>query len=290
MSTPSLHITHNAEGTRRRTARLRYYYSRHVLRGRDFICRHCEACVASHPGRFIPGQLNAPGACFDLTITRSEQSTPLRVMIVGQEVGGGEDRVSMARRKERVMSMALERRYRREGEFAGRNQHMKGVTNALRLLFDCGLGSNYDGEWLTFADGSRHHLFACFALVNYLLCSAISADPQARAKRGESTATMRRNCNEHFRATLAILEPTVIIVEGKSFWKNVRRAFDEVEQVDESGHLYQAKIGEQRTLIASLTHPSAMHPHNWGSNERMPYLLDVVAPTIERLRRELLGG
>ncbi len=283
-----MQITHNAEGTRRRTARLRYYYSRHVLRGRDFICRHCEACMQSHSGRFIPGQLNAPGACFDLLVSQGERSTPLRVMIVGQEVGGGEGRVSMARRKERVMSVGLERHYRREGDFAGRNQHMKGVTNALRLLFDRGLGSNYEGEWITLSDGSRHHLFECFALVNYLLCSAISADPQARAKRGESTATMRRNCNEHFRATLEILEPTVVIVEGKSFWKNVRRAFDNVQPLDERGNLYQARIGEQRTLIASLAHPSAMHPHNWGSNERMPYLLDVVAPTIERLRAELI--
>ncbi len=286
MSTSSLHITHNAEGTRRRTARLRWYYSRHVLRGRDFICRHCEECVASHAGRFIPGQLNAPGGCFDLAVN----GVPLRMMIVGQEVGGGEGRVSMARRKQRVMAVALERHYRREGDFPGRNQHMKGVTNALRLLFERGLGSDYEGEWLTFADGSRHHLFECFALVNYLLCSAISADPNARARRGESTATMRRNCNEHFRATLDILEPTVVVVEGKSFWKNVRRAFDHVEQIDEQGNLYAAQIGNQRTFIASLTHPSAMHPHNWGSNERMPYLLDVVAPTIRRLREELFSG
>ncbi|MEZ4672926.1 MAG: hypothetical protein R2932_01625 [Caldilineaceae bacterium] len=116
-------------------------------------------------------------------------------------------------------------------------------------------------------------------MVNYLLCSAHSTK---RSKRGESTATMRRNCNEHFRATLEILEPTVLIVEGKSIWPNVRWAFDTLTPVDEP--LYRAEIAGRAFFALSFTHPSSMHPHNWGINAETPYLLKVVVPTVERLQ------
>ena len=118
------------------------------------------------------------------------------------------------------------------------------------------------------------------SLVNYLLCSAHSTK---RSKRGESTATMRRNCNEHFRATLEILEPTVVIVGGKAMWPNVRRAFDEVTAIDK--HLFWVRIGANEMIVALFTHPSAMHPYNWGANHKMPYLLETVVSTIERLHR-----
>ena len=48
-------------------------------------------------------------------------------------------------------------------------------------------------------EGKRFHMFDAFALVNYLLCSVISAD---QGRRGESTTTMRRNCLAHFREVI----------------------------------------------------------------------------------------
>lgn len=276
-----MEIVHNARGTAERMAALCDYYARHVLREDAFICPHAQACRASCRSTFVEAQLNAPGACYDLIA----DGTPMRVVIVGQETGTLDAHVSMARRRERLHRAAHEQRFRADGEHSARTQHIKGVTSALRLLFGKGLGEDYADEFVQFADGTRHHLFDCFALVNYLLCSAVSA---TRSKRGESTATMRRNCNEHFRATLEILSPTVLIAEGKSFWPNVRRTFDSVDQID--ANLYRARLGGCTVLVASLTHPSAMHPHNWGSNAQMPYLLETVVPTLSRLRGELFAG
>lgn len=293
---------------------LQAYFAASVLDGDRFVCRHEAACKASHGGRFIEGQLHYLGKHFDLTLVDASNgilnsnpsipsrvipsdavplhaaplyTVPLRVVIVGQEVGGGEPHETMAERRARVLSVARDHRFKREAEHPGRNQHMKGVTNVLRLLFGNGLGTDYAGEFLTFEDGSRHHIFECFALVNYLICSAISADPNARSRRGESTTVMRRNCNEHFRAVLERLQPTVIVVEGKSIWPFVRRAFDGVEQDDENDTLFHVRIAEREAWALSLTHPSAMHPHNWGSNEHMPYLLQRVVPAVQALHNRL---
>ncbi|MEZ4710882.1 MAG: hypothetical protein R3A44_27030 [Caldilineaceae bacterium] len=185
----------------------------------------------------------------------------------------------MTQRRNAIARTSAEQRFVAEAGFGARTQHMKGITSALRLLFGCGLGSDYDGEFIELADGGRVHLLHCFALVNYLLCSAHS---HQRSKRGESTATMRRNCRAHFRATLEILEPTVLIVGGSTMWPHVQRAFDELKPAE--GALFKAYFNGHEALAARFTHPSAMHPHNWGSNHKMPYLLKTVAPTMARLR------
>ncbi|MEZ4619871.1 MAG: hypothetical protein R2867_30815 [Caldilineaceae bacterium] len=169
------------------------------------------------------------------------------------ESGAGVAHLDMAARRAAIAHAAAEQRFVAEPGHQARTQHMKGITNVLRLLFGKGLGTDYADEFITLADGSQVHLLHCFALVNYLLCSAHSTK---RSKRGESTATMRRNCNEHFRATLEILEPTVLIVEGKSIWPNVRWAFDTLTPVDEP--LYRAEIAGKR-ILCPLVYPSQLY-------------------------------
>jgi hypothetical protein len=276
-----MRIEWDREGSAVRRRVLRDYYARHVLRGDCFVCGQRGECRASYAGRFVPAQLNAPGACYDLTA----DGVPLRIVIIGQETGTLHAHIAVAQRLQNMHRAAHEQRYRADGVHKARSQHIKGVTSALRLLFGKGLGEAYDDEFVHFADGTQRHLFDCFALVNYLLCSAVST---TRSKRGESTATMRRNCNRHFRATLEILEPTVLVAQGKSFWPSVRRTFDAVDPLAE--HLYRVHVGDCRALLASFTHPSAMHPHNWGSNTQMPYLRETVAPTLARLQEYLFAG
>lgn len=275
-----MRIEWNRAQSAARLSALQAYYTQNVLRSGDFICEHAAACRDSYAGCFVPAQLNAPGPCYDLTA----DGTPFRVVIIGQETGTRHAHIGVDQRLQNMRRVAHELRYRADGVHSARTQHIKGVTSALRLLFGKGLGEAYADEFVHFADGTRHHIFDCFALVNYLLCSAVST---TRSKRGESTATMRRNCNAHFRATLEILEPTVIIAQGKSFWPNVRRTFDRVEEID--ANLYRVGLGGCTALAASFTHPSAMHPHNWGSNTQMPYLLETVVPTIARLREQLFA-
>ncbi len=278
---PMMKISAEPAETARRYAALAAYYAQHVLCETEFRCQSCVQCAASYTtahGRFVPGQLNAPGTHYDLAV----DGAPQRIVIVGQESGRGVAHTTMADRRAAIARTVAEQRFVATEQQRARTQHMKGITSALRLLFDKGLGTEYADEFITLASGEQLHLLHCFALVNYLLCAAHSTK---RSKRGESTTTMRRNCNRHFRATLEILEPTVILVGGKSIWPHVRRAFDAVTQLD--GPIFQATLGEQTAHIVSFTHPSAMHPHNWGVNANTPYLLETVAPAIAQLRSRL---
>ena len=271
-------VQSHPEQTAQREQALAAYYNRHLLSADQFLCRHCAVCKASYTnpqGRYSEGQLNAPGTHYDLTV----DERPLRIVSVGQESGSGLAHSTMAQRQAAIAHTAAEQRFVAEADHPARTQHMKGITNVLRLLFGNGLGTNYADEFISLTDGSKVHLLHCFTLVNYLLCSAHSTK---RSKRGESTATMRRNCNEHFRATLEILEPTVVIVQGKAMWPNVRRAFDTLTPIDEP--IYQGSIGEQTMVVISFTHPSSMHPYNWGVNSATPYLMEKVVPCIRHLR------
>lgn len=272
--------------TERRFQALHAYYAEHVLAGDSFRCIHCDQCKASYTnelGRYAEGQLNAPGTHYDLRL----DGQPLRIVVVGQESGAGIAYTSMMQRRAAMARTAAERRFVAEVDYGARTQHMKGITSALRLLFGLGLGSDYAGEFITLEDGRSVHLLHCFALVNYLHCSAHS---HQRSKRGESTATMRRNCLVHFRNTLEILAPTVMIVGGSAMWPHVRRAFDALAVID--GPLFQAHFNGNQALVARFTHPSAMHPHNWGINAETPYLLHTVAPALAQMRELILksGG
>ena len=126
------------------------------------------------------------------------------------------------------------------------------------------------------------------ALANFLLCSAISAGQGSEgSKPGKSTATMRRNCGTHFDHVLSILEPTVVVAQGRG----VRRWMNPVVEVlgSVSETVERVKAGSTPFLLVTFTHPSVPSKENWGTDARRPYLLDVVAPTVRDLHRETLS-
>jgi hypothetical protein len=99
---------------------------------------------------------------------------------------------------------------------------------------------------------------------------------------------MRRNCRQHFRRVLHILAPNVIVVQGKGFWPSVSKSFDAVQHVD--GLLYEVRLDDKRAFTLSFAHPAARYPHNWGTNESTPYLLNDVAPAVAHVHRKLFGA
>jgi len=103
-----------------------------------------------------------------------------------------------------------------------------------------------------------------------------------------------KNCQEHFREVVRILEPSVIVIQGKGFWTSIKGAFDSVDSVDSvtprSDQIYSVRLGQTNAFAAVFTHPSSHPPNNWGSNCQMPYLLETVKPAIERIRKLLGGG
>lgn len=279
-------FTADSQATSRRIGQLQAYFDEQVLRDGRFICSSYEACKGSHPGTFYAGQLPHIGEHYDLT----RNGAPFRIVVVGQEYGHQHEHVDLTSRRTMIVNgSARDSRFVAVQGFPARNPHMKGCTNVLRLLFGKDPGTDREGEFVALGDESVH-VFDCFALANFLLCSAvplveISNESQPHVikiagKRGESTRTMQHNCARHFKATLEILEPTVIVLQGRGVfqWIRTQRIFGSLLADDVVRQ--SVSVNGRAIQVLAFTHPSARGAHNWGRNDRTAYLREVVAPTV----------
>jgi hypothetical protein len=208
---------------------------------------------------------------------------PLRVVMVGQESGwpssgavvGNGLQVSLSDRYAVIHDdSGLSRSYYASDGRSGRNPHMRGTTSALRVIFGKGLGADHAEEWVTPVNGHSFHLFDGFALVNRLLCSAGPAD----SSQGRSTRTMRDRCLEHFTATLKILDPTVVVLQGTAVG---RWSSDVLVPTRVLGpNLYAADFNGRQVLVCAFSHPAAHGGLRWGDSLSAPYLIDTVVPTL----------
>jgi hypothetical protein len=166
---------------------------------------------------------------------------------------------------------------------------MRGTTSLLRLLLGRGLGSDYEGEFVQ-VDGRAVHVFECFALVNFLICSAVAGvetdwNPKTSksGRPGRSTAIMQRNCSAHYRRALEMLEPTVVVAQGKGVRRWMRRVVDKAESAHPVLPAERVTIGAVECYLLTFAHPASPSRENWGMNDRQPYLLKTVAPTVAAL-------
>lgn len=278
---PVIEVDVTASQARRR--RLHRYVASNLLSDGQFLCPSHDACRASRRDGddFREGTMSHLGRRFDLT----RDGRPLRIVVVGQESGLSKDpsfrrRVDLDLRYHQVHDQAgLKRRYKVDGAHPGRNPHMRGTTSTLRILLGDGPGADFDGEIVHPVNGKPFHLFDGFALVNRLLCSA--GPPET--SNGRPTPTMFGNCASHFAATLAILEPTLLVVQGTAVAKRVRAQLAPARE--HTPHLYETLVGVQRTLVCTFTHPSAHGARPWGDRLDAPYLTGVVTPTLEKALR-----
>ncbi|MEX1262793.1 MAG: hypothetical protein WEE66_02470 [Actinomycetota bacterium] len=270
--------------TRRRIQRLERYMEANVLNDHKFICRHYDECLASTKGRgrFHEGQLSHVGHRYDLV----RNGKPFRIVVVGQEyaarTGAGrlmrpgvslDERYSMIRD-----GSGADARYYADSQHPPRNPHMRGTTSALRILFGGEPGSDYEGEWVSPERGRPFHMFDGFALVNILLCSALDAK-----NNGASTAVMRGNCLEHFRASLEILQPTILVLQGVGVRRWITPVLEEVRSL--RGGLEEALVAGGRTIVCALSHPAAHGSVRWGDNLEAPYLVSTVEPKLREVLR-----
>jgi hypothetical protein len=267
--------------TARRLAAIESYMASEVLGTAGFVCQSYEACRQSHDGLFFEGQLHHVGRHFDVSV----DGRPFRIAVIGQEYGNGPAGVRMAARYEDVaIRTGLGKRFRKDGIHEARNHHMRGTTSLLRLLFGREIGDRHEDEFWD-VDGQQIHLFDMFALVNFLLCSAIDAEEsETGSKHGRSTPIMQRNCGRHFTRVIEILEPTLVVVQGMGVLRWMAPVMR--DEGIQSATLRHVRIGRHRTLLAALSHPSAQ-AYNWADLPR-PYLHQVVAPTVLQARRMLL--
>lgn len=132
------------------------------------------------------------------------------------------------------------------------------------------------------------HLYNMFALVNFLLCSAIASGESERgSKHGRSTPTVHANCARHFVRTIEILQPTLVVAQGKETAQWLTPNLKDEAAV--SPTLRWVRIGNHLTLLATFSHPSAQGEYSWADLSR-PYLHDVVTPTIRAARQLLKLG
>jgi hypothetical protein len=91
---------------------------------------------------------------------------------------------------------------------------------------------------------------------------------------------MRANCGEHFGATLAMLEPTLLVVQGRLAADGTEAVLPKMAVL--SDYLYQSEVAGVPVLVAVFSHPSARGDARWGDRLDQPYLTNVVAPTLRR--------
>jgi len=179
--------------------------------------------------------------------------------------------MTMDGRYQLAMEIGLKLRFKADGTHSARNPHMRGTTSALRLLFGNGLGADHAGEWVHPTNGEPFHIFDGFALVNRLLCFA------GEGTTGRSSPTMRDNCGKYFRETLRILEPTILVLQGKSVMGWTSDALTKVRTF--TPNLYEARMGPLSMLICAFTHPSAHGAYRWADLSSR-YLTQTVEPTM----------
>ena len=267
------------ERTRERVRLLEEYVRAELLSAEgSFICGSFEQCQASRSNYpFHPGQMSHVGKHYDLEVG----GRPMRIVLVGQEYGREYECVDLADRSRMIGESA------RAGFSKDRNPHMKGVASTLRLLLSRELGNDDAGERLL-----EGHIFDGFALVNYLLCTALKEVRGKNARwsgKGYSSPMMQRNCAPHFLRTMEILEPTVVVVHGLALRDWIANALPlpanrkTSEVVDIAG---------RPVSLFTFAHPSAGGRYGWwGATPHKRYLCDTIAPAIResRERRRVQG-
>lgn len=270
-------IRSHPERTQERLEQLDEYIRKNLLSDGSFICSNFAECRASRCGfPFYEGQMSHVGKHYDLEV----DGRPMRIVLVGQEYGHEPKCVDRRTRSNMIAG----------GSFRTRNPHMRGTTSMLRLLFGREPGYDKEGEQL-FPGHAKPHIFEGFSLVNYLLCTALSEPREHKAKgggKGSSSQIMQDNCARHFYRTLEILEPTVIVAQGKGVRGWMAHALAPKPRATAAESV---EIGGREVGLLSFAHPSAGGSYGfYGNSPRSKYLKKTVASTIKTFLRNGSGA
>lgn len=278
-------FTSDPDRTRQRIAELDEYLTSSVFGAHGFVCASgasCSSAALKRSADFYEGQLSHVGLHYDMY----EDGSPLRVLVLGMEMG----------RPDRHISMETRRRQQDEAigmAFSTRHAHMLGTTSALRAAFGRGLGNDRVGELLPLTnDPEPQHVMQCYALVNKRLCSAVRPVDSSKGRRyqAEKVPAMDRACLPHLAATVRILEPTLVILQSRALRTLINPHIKCAERIDTANEwLEYAEFAGVSTVIANFSHPAAHFPYNWGSSHRNVYAIDVVEPTLKTARGFVLG-
>ncbi|MEZ0355441.1 hypothetical protein [Mycobacterium sp. SA01] len=254
-----------------RKARLESYLSANVWNPEGgFVCKSASACrLSAEKGgaSFYEAQGHMVGPFYDMRV----DGNPHRVVVLPMETGEPKQHRTVEQRTQDVLASG-------KLTFGQRNQHMRGVTFALRLAF--GLPVDADTERIQLADGTSTHLFDAYAMTNLLLCSAVDHG----TAKSRATGVMRKSCSRHLRASLEILQPTLVISQGAGLDNTLFSTLGVTKSV--APNVVACEFGGNRFAWVSLRHPSR---GNWSSL-KCAYLHEVVVPAITKGRMLALSG
>jgi len=259
---------------------LNEYMEANVLRpDKGFICRHEKACRESCDAdnrKFHPGQLHHVGEYYAL----ERNGKPFRVVISGAEYGDESESVSIEDRTDDITCL-------QKCEPRDWNSHMRGTLILLQLLFGKEPENPKAGKSAMSIDvnGRSVNIFKAFSMPNFLLCSARKLGDERPIQESASVNVMRQNCAEHYKQTLEVLKPQVVILQGDrshGFWwncfeKSMNSKAAEVQHIKLNGC-------EKETLVLPLYHPSYQQKA-WGG-AGYAAINDYVKPAVENLLKE----
>ena len=250
--------------------------SSHVLGPKGFCCSSAESCEKSAmaqktPIDFAAGQLSHLGRYYEL----AENGVDLRILVIAMETGRKDVNVTLEMRRQQVLNSAA-------AAPRSRNPHMIGVTHVLRTLNGMPIGDDPAGELIDVVPNrDSAHLFDAFAMANVRLCTSVTKGKT----QSRPTRLMTKNCVRHLQETIRILQPTVCVVQGTPIPKALTPIVTRRVQV--SSHLAEVTIAGVVTLMAEFSHPTAYAGLNWGRWTNMPYLENIVVPTLGQVRARL---
>ena len=161
------------------------------------------------------------------------------------------------------------------------NPHMTGTLAVLRFLLDKPVRAPYrHADSYLCVDGEAASVFDCFALTNFLLCSAHKGGKSKTVAGG----VMWENCREHIAEVLKILEPTHVVLQGAGkLFSSVKHVFGNIKKHE---HVKSNKLGFA-THVFSFTHPSTpSKDYGWGifTANKNSYLRATVEKTIRQIK------
>ncbi len=198
---------------------------------------------------------------------------PLRVLVIAMETGRPGHHVTLARRYHQVVEES--------GNTAPdrRNPHMVGTTLALRTVHGLPLDPAMRHDLVDVGHGAPVHLFDTFALANVRLCSSTLTG----TTQSSPAPTMTRQCARHLEATIAILEPTLCLVQGATIPAGMAPIITDRAQI--AACVQDVVIGGHRTRLVAVNHPSTQRATTgWGwfptPTRGVPYFTHTVAPAL----------
>jgi len=260
------------DGAQRRLALETYIEANLVTASKQFVCSSCTAiCIPSTAGKeFIAGEMPHFGDYFSL---RTDHGAPVRVVVMGQERGVPRERDERVGARGASAVTVAERTKYVEG-FRPRgvrkpNSHINGTVFGLAAVF----GNTGDEEYII-VDGQRVHVLDAFVLTNSTLCSAVDKS----TGRAKASPQMKDACVRHARATLEILDPTVLIVQGGAARAAVEAALGCTLRNEQPIAL--RPDGAATAIL--LPHPTSQGATNWSGSGRT-YFSRTVVPLLRQL-------